>query len=390
MKIALIAGEVSGDMLAAELVAAIRISHPEAEFIGVTGEKMRASQVRSLADINELSLHGLLEIIPALPRLWRFRRKLQKTLIAESPDLIIGVDAPEFNLRFLQSLRERGFRTWQFVCPTIWAWRANRVHRLKKAVSLVICLYPFEQQILAQHGIPHLLFGHPLAQNIPLEDQTMAQRELLARQADEFIVTLLPGSRPSEIARHAALILECAWKIHHQWRIRKRSEKLSFIVPIATRETLWDFEMAQYQWKQKHPDQILPPIQIMRGHAPSAIAISNFCLAASGTVTLEIALYHKPMIIFYRMNPLSLWLVRRLYRLAWFGLPNILTQSSLVREFLQDDACAENICEAFFAQINDRQQSAQTHQQMMALHRSLRIQPQEDLTKWLEEPRFSS
>lgn len=372
MKIAIIAGEVSGDRLGAQLVGDLRALLPEATFIGVTGEQMAAAGVRSLASIDRLSLHGLFEILPKLPKLFLFRAALRRQILAEKPDLVVGVDAPAFNIGLLRALRREGCNTMQMVCPTIWAWRAGRINAIKQAVSAVLTLYPFEEALLQKAGIASFCLGHPLAQEIPLTDATLSTRELMRIKDDEMVITLLPGSRVSEIHRHTVPIVRAAMAIAKRWQDEGRSKTLKFVAPLPTRQTIYAFEMAQYLWQKKHPELKPPPIALMRGHANRAIAMSDFCLCGSGTVTLEVALYHKPMVVFYYLQPLTLWLMRRLYRLPWFALPNILMQRLLVPELLQKAASGEAIAEKFFQVWDDAAQKKALQTDFLTLHESLR------------------
>lgn len=384
MKIVIIAGEVSGDQLAASLLLELKKIYPSAEFLGVGGEHLTRVGMRLLASIERLSVHGLIEVLPKLPSILRFRAQLRAQIVAEKPDLIIGVDAPEFNLGLLSKLRAQGFPTVQFVCPSIWAWRANRIHTLKKAVDAVLTLYPFEQELLSQHGITSVCVGHPLARSIAMEDYTERTRELMRIPNDDVVVTLLPGSRLSEVKQHTALIMQTAQLILHRWHSSNPRQSIRFVVPLATKATYEAFQLLQYQWERKQARTAIPPLQLLRGHAHHAIAMSDFCLAASGTVSLEIALYHKPMVIFYRMNPLSLALLRRMYRLPWFGLPNILTQQHLVTELLQENANAENLTSAFFDLWNNPSKQLQLRQSLKELHQRLNQPFEERLREALQ------
>lgn len=372
MKIILLAGEVSGDRLGAQLANDLRRLIPHVTLIGITGEHMKSAGVRSIATIDSLSVHGLFEVIHKLPKLLYFRVWLRERIIAEQPDLIISIDAPEFNLGLLASLRRKGFKTMHMVCPTIWAWRAGRIKLLKRAVSAVLTLYPFESQVLAQNHIPAFCLGHPLAQNIPLEDGTTTMREQMRINDDEMIITLLPGSRVSEIHQHAFPLIEAARLINLRWSNEGRNKKIKFILPLPTRRTYYEFEMSQYLWKKKHPDLQPPEINLMRGHAERAIAMSDFCLCGSGTVTLEVALYHKPMVVFYRMNALSLFFMRRMYQLPWFSLPNILSGQFLVPELLQEQVTGEAIAEQFFKIWDNVDNKNILRQAYIEMHESLR------------------
>lgn len=403
MKIALLAGEISGDQLAANFAREILSLNPKTQLIGITGENMEKAGVRSLAKINILSLIGIGEIIKKLPQLFSFRKKIFNLLIAEKPDFIIGFDAPDFNINLLLKLRQRGFSTFQYVAPTVWAWRKWRIPKIRKAVEQVFCLYPFEVEFFKSHNVNATFVGHSLAQKIPENLDYEFLRDEMRVDKNKLIITMLPGSRESEVLRHREILINTAKLIFqklspHNSQNNDHAEvsrshrvvsqfksslgeninnefyntadyqnnaSIQFIVPLPTINTYNLFSETACQSKNKLP------IRLMRGHAERAIAIADFCIVASGTASLEVALYKKPMAIFYKLSWHTLTLIRMLYQLPWFGLPNILCGKFVVREFLQSHASAENLANECVQLLNDSERKKDIIDNFQNLHKSL-------------------
>ena len=361
IRIAIVAGEASGDLLGSHLVAALRARLPQAEFMGVAGPKMQANGVKSLFPMSKLSIIGFHEVLKNLFSLLALRRDLKRTLLAWQPHVYIGVDAPDFNFNIERTLRRQGIATVHFASPSIWAWRGNRIHKIKRAVDHMLLLFPFEKAIYDQAGIPATYVGHPLADTIPLEINVNTARDQLKLSHEATIVTLLPGSRRSELDMHADLFIQTAQHLHTQL------PEVKFLAPLATKETRDLFETAVY----RNQAQDLP-IKILFGHAQEAMAAANCVLVKSGTATLEAALLKRPMVITYRIPKLTYQLVRRRFYLPYFGMPNILAGRFVVPELMQDQATPENLSQAIRTWLEDKAARENLTDEFTKMHQSLR------------------
>lgn len=377
--IALVAGEASGDNLGAALIAAIRERVPGARFVGVPGPRMREAGCEALASSDELALMGLAEILRHLPRLIRLRRRLLGELQHRRPAVFVGIDAPDFNFGLEARLRAAGLRTVHFVCPSIWAWRGERVHKLKAAVDHVLCLFPFEPALLQRHGVAATYVGHPLADAIPMEPPRAAARTALGLGADETVVALLPGSRRSEVRHIAPSLLQAAVRMHQQ------RPGLRFVLPVAPGlraevEGAWNQVRAEAQGQQlpdaqanpQAPSAALPSLQLVDGQSHAVLAACDVALVASGTAALEAALFKRPMVIVYRMAWLNWQRMRRMAYQPWFGLPNILSEAFVVPELIQDAATPEAIAREGLAWLADAARCAAVQQRFADLHQQLR------------------
>ncbi len=346
MKIGIVAGEASGDLLGSHLIAALRKHQPDIQFIGIAGPKMIGEGATSLFAIEQLSVRGYIEVIRHLPNLLALRKNLLKQLLAEKIDLFIGVDAPDFNFWLEKKLKNRGIVTIHYVSPSIWAWRKGRVNAIKKAVTHILALFPFEPALYEQAEIPVTYVGHPLADLLPLHPNVLEVRENLKLKPTQTVITLLPGSRQSEVAHHADLFIRTAHLINLEFLKEGKSDAI-FLVPLITRETRTIFDKALNQFLLTlDENSVSPPITVMFGHAHEAMEASDFVIVASGTATLEAALLKKPMIITYRMSNLSWQILKRMRLQPYVGLPNILAERFVVPELIQDDATPEKISEA--------------------------------------------
>ena len=343
IKIAIVAGEASGDLLGSHLVAALRQRLPHAEFVGIGGPKMIAAGVTSWFPMEKLSVRGYVEAIKSLPAILSIRRRLKRKLRDWQPDLFIGVDAPDFNLNLARYLRRRGILTVHFASPSIWAWRGGRIHKIKRAVDHMLVLFPFEKPIYDQAGVPATYVGHPMADTIPLENDMMAARDLLKLEHAPKIVALLPGSRQSELALHADLFIQTAMYLH------EKIPELLFLVPLATKATRDLFETALYR---RNADDLR--LKIIFGHAQTVMAAADCVVVASGTATLEAALLKRPMVITYRVPKLTAMIMRAQRYLPYVGLPNILAGRFVVPEFLQEQATPENLAQAVQHWLEDK------------------------------------
>jgi lipid-A-disaccharide synthase len=361
IRVAMVAGEASGDLLAAHLIAAIRRHLPDAEFVGIGGPKMEAAGFDAWWPAEKLAVRGYAEVLRHYREITGIRRRLLARLHAERPDVFIGVDAPDFNLWLEGRLKTEGIPAIHYVSPSIWAWRGGRIGKIRKAITHMLALFPFEPEIYREQGIPVSYVGHPLADMIPLEQDREGARERLNVSDAGPLFALLPGSRQSELQYMAEVFVETARKLH------ARFPQSVFLVPLASRETRALFENAL--WKRGAQDL---PFKLLFGHAQDALAACDAALVASGTATLEAALLRAPMVIAYRMSPWSWWLMRRMRYQPWVGLPNILARRFVVPEFLQDDASADNLAQALTNLVLDRGIRATIERVFASLHRELR------------------
>lgn len=357
----MVAGEASGDLLGSRLMEALRRRIPEAAFCGIGGPRMTAAGFDSWFPQEALAVRGLVEVLRHLPEVLAVRRSLRQRLMAERPQLFVGIDAPEFNLGLERRLKRAGVATAHLVSPQVWAWRPGRVETLRAAVSRVLVLYPFEEAIYRAAGVPVTYVGHPLADDIPERIDREALRAELRLPVLGPVVALLPGSRQSEIAMMAEPFIESA-KL-----IARRVPEVRFLVPLATRETRALFEEEVYR-----RDARALAMTLLFGHTQDALGACDVALAASGTVTLEAALSHRAMVIAYRVAPLSFAIGSRLVRVRHIGLPNILCGEAVVPEFLQDDATPENLAQAVANLLGDGPMRRAVEQRFERLHREMR------------------
>ena len=361
LTIGMVAGEASGDLLGAHLIAALRTHLPDARFIGIGGPKMQSQGLVSLFAMERLAVRGYVEVLRHYPGLVRMRRKLRLALLEARPRLFIGVDAPDFNLDLEAGLKRAGVPVVHYVSPSIWAWRGGRIATMARSVDQVLTLFPFESEIYLKAGIAATYVGHPLADLIPEEDQTAGSRVQLKIAPERKVIALLPGSRQSELRYMADTYIATA-KL-----LAQKIEQPLFLVPLVSRETREMFETALYRANVAEL-----PLTILFGHARDALAAANVALVASGTATLEAALLKKPMVITYKMAGTSWLLMRRMGYLPYIGLPNILAGEFVVPELLQHDATPENLAQALYNSLNDSVVRARLAQRFAAIHRELK------------------
>ncbi len=377
MRIGIVAGEASGDYLGAEVIQAIRARWPNAEFEGIAGPRMQAAGARTLYPMSALSVRGYVEVLRHLPKLLRIRAALAAHFIARPPTLFIGVDAPDFNLGLESRLKKAGVPAVQCVAPTVWAWRAGRLPRIRAAVNAVLAIFPFEPVLFGRAGIPTTYIGHPMANELPDPPLRLQAREGLRLPADSLVVALLPGSRISELNYHADLFVETARRLH------LRFPRIRFLVPLPTRETYQRFDAAI--WKANASDL---PITLMHGHASDALTAADATLVASGTATLEAALCGCPMVVTYRLSALTARMVRRRKQLPYVSLPNILAGHWLVPELLQEEATIANLERAMGNLLGNAALREDLEQRFRELHQALRTDTaaaiQKALAPWLE------
>jgi lipid-A-disaccharide synthase len=326
LRIALVAGEASGDILGSGLMRAIKVHHPDAEFIGVGGPLMEAEGMTSYFPMERLSVMGLVEVLGRLKELLARRKELIETLIAQRPDVFIGVDAPDFTLNIELKLRQAGIKTVHYVSPSVWAWRQKRVLKIREGCDLMLTLLPFEARFYEEKGVPVRFVGHPLADTIPLQADREAARTQLNLGAGP-VVALMPGSRGGEVGRLGALFFDAAERL-----LAVRPE-MRFVLPCASPQ------------RRAQIEQLLEgrnlPLTLLDGQSHVALAACDAVLIASGTATLEALLYKRPMVVAYRLAPLTFWILKRMVKSPYVSLPNLLAQRMLVPELLQDAATAE-------------------------------------------------
>lgn len=363
-RIAIVAGEASGDQLGADLIEALRARHPDLEVIGMAGPRMLAAGCRALARVDELAVMGLVEVLRHYPRLRRLRARLIGDILASQPDAVVGIDVPDFTLEIERRARQAGIPAVHYVCPQVWAWRAGRLPGIRAAVDLVLALFPFEVPFLAGHGIDAAFVGHPLADRIPAEpDRAAARAALGLPAAPRPLLALLPGSRRQELARHAQLFVATARRL--------QQETPALVVAIgAVDEAAAAFLRAQIA-AQDGAGAAAP--QLVIGRATELLAAADVALVASGTITLEAALSGTPAVVAYRLAPLSYWWLRRAVTVPHVALPNLLFGARVLPEFLQDEASPDALAAALAAWLADPARILDYRARCRALHQSLRV-----------------
>ena len=355
IRVALVAGEASGDILGSGLMQAIKQRYPDAEFIGVGGARMEAEGLKSYFPMERLAVMGLVEVLGRLFELLGRRRQLARDLIAVQPDVFIGIDAPDFNLGLELKLRRAGIKTVHYVSPSVWAWRQKRVLKIREACDLMLTLFPFEAQFYDEQQVPVRFVGHPLADAIPQQADRAAAREALDLPQDEPVVALMPGSRGGEVARLGELFLEAAI------RLRALRPGVRFLLPCATPE------------RREQLEQMLAgrdlPLTLLNGRSHEALAACDAVLIASGTATLEALLYKRPMVVAYRVAPLTYRILKRLVKSPYISLPNLLAERLLVPELIQDAATPEALAQAVAPLIDGGQVQTEGFD---VIHRALR------------------
>ena len=358
LELALVAGEASGDLLASLLLSGLKQRWGNLHASGIGGPRMAAQGFEAWWPQHKLAVRGYAEVLRHYREIVGIRRQLRDRLLKHPPAAFIGVDAPDFNLDLEADLKAQGIPTVQFVCPSIWAWRPERVHKIARSVDHVLCLFPFEPDLLRPHGIAATFVGHPLASVIPMRPDRQAARTALGLDSDKPVLALLPGSRPSEIKCLAARFMQTA-KL-----VAQKHPGLKVVLPIAPGLQ----PLIQQALETTGP---IPGLVLLEGRSHEALAACDVTLVASGTATLEAALFKRPMVIAYNMHPVSWWITRRKKLQPWVGLPNILAQQFLVPEFLQDQAQPEALSEALHQWLIQPLRVQQLQQQFEAMHLGL-------------------
>ncbi len=359
--IGMVAGEASGDLLGSHLMNALKKVRPDIRFVGIGGPKMQAAGMEVLFPMEKLAVRGYVEVLRHYREIVGIRRQLRDYFLKNKPDVFIAVDAPDFNLDIEFALKSRGIPTVHYVSPSIWAWRAERIKKIKRAVSHMLALFPHEPKIYEAAGVPVTYVGHPLADLLPEQPSRAAMREIMHIPLDAPVFALLPGSRQSEVNQLARLLIDTAKQI------LSHAPEARFLVPLATRETRAIFEQARYD---ADADEL--PFTLLFGHAQDAMIAADGVIVASGTATLECALLKRPMVITYRMPALSWKLMKRKSYQPYYGLPNILCERFVVPELLQEEATPENLAQALLNLVHDKTVVAALEDTFLTLHRSLK------------------
>lgn len=359
-RIGMVAGETSGDLLAGLLLGGMKARWPDLSSQGIGGPKMAAQGFEAWWPHEKLAVHGFnMEVLRRFREIWTIRRRLGDRLLADRPDVFIGVDAPDFNLGLEARLKEQGVKTVHFVSPSIWAWRGGRIKKIHRSVDHMLCLFPFEPKIYQDAGINASFVGHPLADTIPLEVPRAAARAALGISESTPLVAVLPGSRRGEIQHIAPCFLQTVALL-----ARQRPD-LRFVLPVVPGLR----EMVEPMVREHAPDA---PLTLLDGHSHEALAACDVTLIASGTATLEAALFKRPMVIAYQLSPMSWQIMKRMGYLPWVGLPNILERDFVVPERLQDDANPPQLARDLLAWLDDPARSASVQQRFLELHHTLR------------------
>ena len=369
LTIGVVAGEASGDLLGSHLIKALRASLPQARFTGIGGPRMQAAGMDVQYPMEKLSVRGYAEALRHFPEIIGIRRRLAARFLADPPALFVGVDAPDFNLDLELKLRSAGIPTAHFVSPSIWAWRAGRINKIRRAVSRMLVIFPFEREIYERAGVPVTYVGHPLAETLAPTRDRAAAREQLRIAASAKVVALLPGSRVSEVEQLAGLFIDTAEQI------AAVVPEAQFLVPLVNRPTRDRFETARYSRERAELN-----MTVLFGHSHEAMAAADVVLAASGTATLEAALIGRPVVIAYRMSRASWWIMSHYRHMPYVGLPNIIAGEFVVPEFLQDEATPDNLSQAVLNLLFDPTVRSRLEERFTAMAAELRQNSAELLT----------
>nr|WP_298414916.1 lipid-A-disaccharide synthase [uncultured Halomonas sp.] len=360
MRVYLVAGELSGDILGAGLMRALKARKDDIEFRGIGGPRMIAEGLESLYPLETLSVMGLVEVIKHLPELIKVRRHLKRDALAWNPNVMIGIDAPDFNLGLERQLREAGIPTAHYVSPSVWAWRQGRVKKIARSVDAILTFLPFEAAFYERHQVPVAFVGHPLADDMPLVNERDATRSALGLNLDAPLLAILPGSRANEIRFLGATFCDAAE------RLCERIEELQLVIPAASAQRREELERLLTDYPQlSHRTRLLD------GQSREAMIASNAVLLASGTAALEAMLCHRPMVVAYKMAPATHWLAQYLVKTEWISLPNLIARETLVPELIQHTATPEAIADHLAVWFEDVEARETLEKRFATMHASL-------------------
>lgn len=360
MKIYLVAGEISGDILGAGLITELKALYPDAQFRGMGGELMQQAGLTSLYPLETLSIMGLLEILKHLPKLIKVRKHLFQDALDWGADVMIGIDSPDFNLGLEKKLHQKGVKTVHYVSPSVWAWRQGRIKGIKKSVDLMLALLPFEADFYQQHAMPVIFVGHPTADKLPMDpDKPAARRALGLTNKQRPIIGLLPGSRSSEVARLGALFLQTAKNL------KTLHPQAVFILPAASTKRYAELE-------ELLANEPVEDLQLIHGQADLVLQAADVCLVASGTVALEALFCKTPMLVSYKLAPFTWWMSKIMLKSKWVSLPNLLAQKTLVHERLQDQANVAQLTQDLNQLLTQPALADEQTQAFYAIHQQLK------------------
>ena len=361
--IAIVAGEVSGDILGAGLIRALKVRYPQARFIGIAGKQMLAEGCETLVDMEEIAVMGLAEVVKHLPRLLKIRNLVVQTMLAEKPDIFIGIDAPDFNLYVEEKLKAQGIKTVHYVSPSVWAWRQKRIYKIARATNMVLAFLPFEKAFYDRFSVPCRFVGHTMADAIPLKPNRAEACNALHIDANQRYMAILVGSRGAEVEFLAEPFLKTALLL------KEKYPDLQFLVPLIN-------EKRRRQFEQIKAD-IAPKLELilLDGQARQAMIAAEATLLASGTAALECMLCKSPMVVGYRMKPLTYWLAKRLVKTKYISLPNLLADEMLVPEMIQEDCTAEKLAEKLIPYLEQNESAVRNRhvliQRFINLHKMI-------------------
>lgn len=360
MRVYLVAGELSGDILGAGLMRALKARHADIEFRGIGGPRMIAEGFDSLYPLETLSVMGLVEVVKHLPELVRVRRHLRRDALAWQPDVMVGIDAPDFALGLERQLREAGISTAHYVSPSVWAWRQGRVKGIARSVDVMMTFLPFEAAFYERHQVPVAFVGHPLADELPLTNDREEARARLGLPKGAPILAMLPGSRANEIRFLGRTFLDSAVQL------LKHIDELEIVIPAATplRHAELNTLLAEYP-------VLADRVRLIDGQSREAMVASDAVLLASGTAALEAMLCHRPMVVAYKMAPMTHWLAQRLVKTEWISLPNLIARESLVPELIQEAATPEAIAEHLVTWLGDASARQALEKRFATMHAGL-------------------
>jgi lipid-A-disaccharide synthase len=356
----IVAGEASGDILGAGLIRALRRKYPGARFVGIGGDEMVAEGFHSLVPMERLSVMGLVEVLGRLRELFSIRARLMSYFLQRPPDVVIGIDSPDFTLGVERRCRDAGMLTAHYVSPSVWAWRQNRIFKIARSVDLMLTLFPFEARFYQEHNVPVEFVGHPLADMIPIKPDTLAARRSLGLNEQAPVLAILPGSRAGEVERLGSVFLEAA-----RW-IQSRRPDLQLAIPCVNRD--------REQQVRALVDalDVKLAVTIVRGRSREVMAAADVVLLASGTATLEAMLLKKPMVVGYRLSNLTFRIVSRMVKSPYIALPNLLAQKPLVPELIQDDATPKALGQAVIERLENTGERERLITAFTEIHETLR------------------